>query len=82
MYATVEAVWRDDHLEPLEKIKTGENIRYLVTVIEESGSDSDFSTEKGSFGFAKAQTILKSYTGSLGDAVIKEREENSGETVS
>jgi hypothetical protein len=36
MYSTVKAVWKDDHLEPLEKIKTGENISYLVTVIDNS----------------------------------------------
>jgi len=72
MYRTVEAVWKDDHLEPLEEIKTGKNVRYLITVIEDE-SESQAPVKRKEFGFKRAQAILKNFTGSLSDAVIEER---------
>ncbi len=71
MYSTVEAVWKDDHLEPLENIKKGKNIRYLITVIEES--DLHPVIKKKHFGFEKSQELLKHFKGDLSDAVIEER---------
>lgn len=73
MYRTVEAVWKDNHLEPLEEIKTGENVRYLITVIEDK-REMPPPIEREDFGFEKAQEILKHFTGSLSDAVIEERD--------
>jgi len=71
VYSTVEAIWKDDHLEPLEDIKKGKNIRYLITVIEES--DLHPVVHKKDFGFEKAQVVLKHYKGTLSDVVIEER---------
>jgi hypothetical protein len=73
MYTTVKAVWKGDHLEPLEAIKTGKNIRYLITVIDDR--EKQRPEESEAFGFIKAQEILKHYAGSLSDAVIDEREQ-------
>ncbi len=73
MYSTVEATWKDNHLEPLEAIKTGKNFRYLITVIDDDKENYP-SSEGSEYGFSKAQGILKNYTGSLSDAVIEERE--------
>jgi len=73
MYPTVEAVWKDNHLEPLESIKVGKNLRYLITVIDD-GTEKQSSEKNKRFGFIQAQKVLKHYTGSLSTAVIEERE--------
>jgi len=73
MYSTVEAIWKDDHLEPLEDIKIGKNIRYLITVIEESDLHPVIKKNKKNFGFKKAQEVLKDFKGALSDTVIEER---------
>lgn len=70
MYSTIEAIWKDGHIEPLEDIKKGKNIRYLITVID----DPDSQSVRGKkFGFDKAQEVLKDLKGALSDAVIEER---------
>jgi hypothetical protein len=74
MYPIVEAVWQNDHLEPLEEIKTGKNISYLVTVIDHNQSEDQKAEPNRGYSFEKSQEILKNYTGMLSDAVIDERE--------
>lgn len=71
MYSTIEAIWKDGHIEPLEDIKKGKNIRYLITVIDDP--DSHPIRDKKKFGFDKAQEVLKHLKGALSDAVIEER---------
>lgn len=73
MYSTVKGVWRDNHLEPLEAIKTGKDISYLITVIDDR--KKKLSEDSEGFGFTKAQEILRHYAGSLSDSIIDERKQ-------
>jgi hypothetical protein len=70
MYSTIKAVWKDNHLEPLEAVKTGKNISYLITVIDDR-KEKPAHEENKEFGFIKAQKVLKNYVGSI----IEEREQ-------
>ncbi len=74
MYSTVKAIWKGDHLEPLESIKMGKNISYLITVIDDRKEKPQHEINEG-FGFIKAQKILSHYSGSLSDSIIDEREQ-------
>jgi len=61
-------------LEPLESIKVGKNLSYLITVIDD-GKEKQTSEKNEQFGFMQAQEVLKHYTGSLSSAITEEREQ-------
>lgn len=69
----VVGTYDNGHLKLDKDYVTKSSVKVIVTFLEDIQSKSDNELSLKDFSFAKSQNNLKTYQGSLADAVIDER---------
>ena len=70
---TVKGVYDQGKIKLNQDVKFNKVINVLITFLEDPDKQDEIQSRKNNFSFKESKELLKSYKGSLSQAVLEER---------